>query len=177
MELNKINDVNKYFEKLLETIKNIPIIKVCSLASDCCNDDLKYSIDSALYIIFQNYYMLIIEYYEASRLNVEYRKITDFEKEKFAKVDCRDFFNRTDEVYNVNTMKMNRRINTQFEYDAIFKIDVNHTITDYTFNQITIHLKNGNEIYLCPEDAVLGGYLAIWCKGAKINIKKFETES
>lgn len=187
MELIKKSEAQKYFDKILCELDNIQIIKVCSI--DDSGDDNKYSIDEPLYIIFNNKTALIIEYYFIDALSVEYRELTDDEIHKFSTINIRDFFNRTEEIYNYHTKNIDRRNSLRFNYDKIecFNIDSvkekyyiwknNEMIlkepTNETFDKITINLKNGNKIVLCPEPAEMDGYLDVWAEGVDFNQTKY----
>ena len=187
MELIKKSETQKYFDKILRELNNEQIIKVCS--NDDSGDDNKYSIDEPLYIIFSNKKVLIIEYYFIDKLSVEFRNLTDEEIQKFSTVNIKDFFNRTEEIYDYNTKNVNRRNSLRFNYDDIdcFNIDnVNEKYyawdkdemvlkepTNETFDKITINLKNGNKIILCPETAEMDGYLDVWAEGVDFSQTRF----
>lgn len=187
MDLIKKSDAQNYFNKVLQELDKTPIIKVCSL--DDSGDDNKYSIDEPLYIIFSNKKALIIEYYFIDNLSIEYRDLTEDEIHKFASIDIRDFFNRTEEIYDYHTKNMDRRNSLRFNYDMIATIDFDNVNEEYyiwsdgkliltkptseTFDKITFNLKNGNEISLCPEPADMDGYLDVWAVGIDFNQTKY----
>lgn len=76
---------------------------------DDSGDDNRYSTDKPLYIIFNNKKALIIEYYFIDGLSVEYRKLTEDEICKFSSIDIRDFFNRTEEIYDYHAKKYKKK--------------------------------------------------------------------
>lgn len=106
-------------------------------------------------------------------------------------MDCKDFFNRTDEVYNYKTMKILRRITLIFEYGYIKSIKYHKVNEKYevwedstiieknpkeeTFGEIILVLDNNNEIHISPEPALSDGYVDIWCKSAKIYAKNMNS--
>ena len=187
MDLIKKSEAQKYFEKIIDELDNVPIIKVCSI-DDSGNDD-RYSIGEPLYIIFYNKKALIIDYYFIDGLSVEYRKLTEEEIHKFSTIDIRDFFNRTEEIYDYHTKNIKRRNSLRFNYDVIDSININNVNRKYyiwssnkltsneptneTFDKITFNLKNGNKITLCPEPDELDGYLDVWAEGIDFNQTKY----
>ena len=112
----KKSDTQNYFDKVITELDNVPIIKVCSF-NDSGNDN-RYSIDEPLYIIFKNKMALIIEYYFIDGLSLEYRNLTEEEIHNFFTIDVRDFFNRTEEIYDYNTKNIKRRNSLRFSYDV-----------------------------------------------------------
>jgi len=188
----KSSDLLEYFNKIIEKQNKNPIIKVYSKNFDCPDDteERRYDIDTEFYILFENQNVLIIDYRNIDSLYIEYKKLSRDELEEAAKMDCGDFFNRTDEVYNYKTMKMSRRITSTFEYGYIKSIKYNKVNNEYevwensttiakkpneeTFDEIILVLDNNNEIHISPEPALSDGYVDIWCEGAKVYIKKYE---
>ncbi len=187
----KSSDLLEYFNTIIEIQNKNPIIKVYSKNYDCPDDTEKrmYDIDTEFYILFENQYALIIDYRNIDSLYIEYKKLSKDELEEAAKMDCKDFFNRTDEVYHYNTMKMSRRITSIFEYGYINSIKCNKVNNEYevwenstiieknpskeTFDEIILILDNNNEIHIYPEPALSDGYVDIWCEGAKVYTKKY----
>ena len=179
MDLIKKSDVQKFFSKILLELNKTKIIKVCSL--DDSGDDYKYSIEEPLYIILDNKKALIIEYYFIDKLSIEYRDLTENEIQKFSSISIRDFFNRTEEIYDYHTQSIDRRNSLRFNYDIIDNIHVDSVNGDYyiwndnklilnkptneTFDKITFGLKNGNKIFLCPQSAEMDGYLDVSANG------------
>ena len=190
--ITKSSDLLKYFDTIMKKQNNNPIIKVYSKNYDCPDDTEKrrYDIDNEFYILFENQYALIIDYRNIDSLYIEYKKLSKDELEKAAKMDCKDFFNRTDEVYHYNTMKMSRRITSIFEYGYINDIKYNKVNNKYevwensttiekdpneeTFDEIILILDNNNEIHIYPEPALSDGYVDIWCEGAKVYTKEYK---
>lgn len=128
---------------------------------DDSGDDNRYSTDKPLYIIFNNKKALIIEYYFIDGLSVEYRNLTEDEICKFSSIDIRDFFNRTEEIYDYHAKNIKRRNSLRFSYDVIDNINnvnekyyykwgnndlVSVEPTNETFDKITLNLRNGNKI-------------------------------
>ena len=188
MDLIKKSDVQNYFDKIIEELNNVQIIKVCSF--DDSGDDNRYFIEEPLYIIFNNKKALIIEYYFIDGLSIEYRNLTEEEIYKFSTIDIRDFFNRTEEIYDHHTKNIKRRNSLRFSYDAIDNININNVNekdyykwenndlvsakpTNETFDKITFNLRNGNKIILCPEPAEMDGYLDVWAEGVDFNQTKY----
>jgi len=187
----KSSDLLKYFNMIIEKQKNNPIIKVYTKYNDCPNDieKMRYDIDTEFYILFENQYALIIDYRNIDSLYIEYKKMTREELEEAAKIDCQDFFNRIDEIYDGKTIKMLKRVTSIFEYGYIKDIRYDRVNTKYevwednsiiqespseeTFEEIVLILDNNNEIHIYPQPALTDGYVDIWCKGAKVNVKNY----
>lgn len=178
MDLTKKSVAQNYFDKIITELDNIPIIKVCSL--DDGGNDSGYSIDKPLYIIFKNQKALVIDYRFIDELSVEYRDLTEEEIYQFSSIYMRDFFNRTEEIYDYHTKSINRRNSLRFSYDAIDSISIDNVDSQYyiwknnelitneptteTFDKITFNLKNGNKISICPEPSEMDGYLDVWAE-------------
>ncbi len=188
----KSSDLLEYFNKIIEKQNKNPIIKVYSKNFDCPDDteERRYDLDTEFYILFENQNALTIDYRNIDSLYIEYKKLSRDELEESAKMDCKDFFNRTDEVYNYKTMKISRRITSIFEYGYIKSIKYHKVNEKYevwedstiieknpkeeTFGEIILVLDNNNEIHISPEPALSDGYVDIWCERAKVYIKKYE---
>lgn len=187
MNLTKKSDAQNYFDKIIAELDNVTIIKVCSF--DDSGDDNRYSIEEPLYIIFNNKKALIIEYYFIDGLSVEYRNLTEEEIHKFSTIDTKDFFNRTEEIYDYHTKNIKRRNSLRFSYDVIDSININNVNSQYyiwennklisneptneTFDKITLSLRNGNKISFCPEPSEMDGYLDVWAEGIDFKQTKY----
>lgn len=181
----------KYFNEIIENLKFSPIVKIFSDYNSCPrnSNDVFHSIDDTITILFSNHKALIIDYNNIDNLCVEYKEMSKDEIEKIVSKSCEDLFNRADEIYNPNTYRMTCRFNSMFEYDVLEKIEfkcinenygiwdnneiIEKTPTENTFGEIILILKNGNEIHICPEDAIMDGYMDVWCKGAIVNSKEY----
>lgn len=181
----------KYFNEVIENLNSSPIVKIFAgyNAYPKNSKEVFYSIDDKITIVFANHKVLIIDYNNIDSLYVEYKFLSKEDIEKIAQISCEDLFNRADEVYDSKTLRISCRFNSIFEYDVLEKIefkcinenygiwDNNEIIekipTEDTFGEIILILKNGNEIHICPEDAIMDGYMDVWCKGAIVNIKDY----
>lgn len=186
MDIIKKSELQSFFDNILKSLNKNKIEKICS--EDDFGSINNYSIDKPLIIIFENKYALFIEYPFIDSLSIEYRKLSNEEKTKYAGIDVHDFFNRTNEIYNSNNWKLSRRESIRFDYNIIDKFEIRNVIGIYdvwdnnniiskeptkeTFDKITIILNNGKKINICPEDAIFDGYLNVWADG--VDYKKNE---
>lgn len=190
MQITKLSELNKFFEIVKHDLWRCSIIKVFTFGSDVSSvKSFNYLIDDKLYILMDNFFAFIIEYSDACNINIEYRKLTTEELEASAKITCRDFFNRVEEIYNIKNYRMNRRESCLLEYSEIKEIKVNylnekHLIcknnssieqkkTEEEFDEIQFIMYNGNIIHLWPEDATSDGYLNVWATGTIEKYKEF----
>ena len=190
MQITKLTELNNFFESVKHDICKSSIIKVFSFSSDGrSRNNFKYAIDDNLYILMDNFYAFVIAYFDVCNINIEYRKLTTEELEASAKITCRDFFNRVEEIYNMKEYRMTRRESCILDYSEIKEIKVNHLEGKYVtwekgsiiekneseeaFDEIQFIMNNGNIIHLCPEDAVNDGYLDVWATGTMENYKEF----
>ena len=187
MHLIEKSKAQNYFNRILKLLDNAQIIKVCSL--DDSGNDYRYSIDEPLYIIFSNKKALIIEYYFIDALSGEYRSVTEDERHKFSTIDIKDFFNRTDDIYDYHTQNIKSRVSLRFSYDELDSVNINNVNEKYyiwsnkalilneptneTFDKIIFNLKNGNKIILCPQSAEMDGYLDVWAEGIDFKQTKY----
>lgn len=190
MKFTKRTELQKYFNNIVNNNCD-EIIKICTLGSASSNtvSPIKYSLDDTLYIIFRNYYALIIEYYDVCDISVEYRKLTMDEKMKIAKGTCKDLFNCVYDVYNIHTLELSKRITLNMNYAKLAKIKVKHFTGNYdtwekgeivsklgtkeNFDEIIFIMENNNTIHIKPEDAEADGYLDVWSKENYENITNY----
>lgn len=114
------------------------------------------------------------------------------ELKKSAKMTCKDFFNRVEEIYNHKNYRMNRRESCLLDYSDIKEIKVHHLEGKYetcengkiieketskeAFDEIQFIMSNGNIIHICPEDAINDEYLDVWATGTKEDFKDYKDE-
>ena len=190
MQITKRSDLNKFFERIKHDLWRCSIIKVFTFSGDGSSaNSFRYSIDDKLFILMDNFFAFVIEYYDVCNINIEYRKLTMEELEESAKITCRDFFNRVEEIYNIKNYRKNRRESCLLEYSEIKEIKVNKITGKYetwengnivekdeseeAFDEIQFIMSNGNIIHLCPEDAINDGYLDVWATGSDERFKEF----
>ena len=190
MKFNKKSDLQQYFNNIVKNNMS-EIVKIASLADDSSSKDLaiRYSIDEPLYIIFKNGKALIISYFNVCEITVDYRELTSDEKKLLAQINCKDFFNQVNDIYDYHTLKLSKRITVFLEYDALEKIEVKYFEGNYetwennkiiikkgtleNFDEIIFTMKNGKRIHIKPESAIFDGYLDVWSDDAYENIIKY----
>lgn len=188
MQITKQSELNDFFKTIKPDLWRCSIVKIFTFGAET-SKKFQYSIDEKLYILMDNFFAFVIEYYNVCNINIEYRKLTMEELENSAKMTCRDFFNRVEEIYNYKNYRMNRRESCLLDYSDIKEIKVQHLEGKYetwengkiieketseeAFDEIQFIMSNGNIIHICPEDAINDGYLDVWATGTKENFREF----
>lgn len=181
---NKVED--EYILNVLKKeVSDIKIKRIFSF-NDICpklinNSTFKYdSLDEDLYILLENEFAIIINFYYYSNLHIEYRKLNDEEiKRSISTIHNKpiDFLNSHHEIHGWDkenlkpTENPHTIIDMSCNYDSIIDFKVNGFNNEYEsskailipsggdyFNSISFILKNGIEIKITPQDAFCDGY-------------------
>ena len=126
MIIENINDLRKYFNELMDKLKDNPIAKVFVLDTlgTKMGKEVKYSILGNLYILLKSGDCIVINYPEISKMFIEYRKLNEEEKQKFTNQDCIDLFNTVYEEYNFLENNLCSKRTSILTYDFIKEIKI-----------------------------------------------------
>ncbi len=179
-ELSKLTEANVYFDNLLSEIKDTKVKAIFSFGSFICRHlrNKVYMQDEDIYIVFENEKCLVVSYFFIDELCVEYRSLTEQEKERISQSIIEDYFNNTIDIYNSHTNEKDRTESISLEYDIIERITITPVISEYskwlenginyvsptseTFCEIKFIMKNGNTFTIAPDDAETDGYSLLW---------------
>ena len=192
MNFKSRKELQAYFDEFVSENQSA-VVKVCSPSnSSSTYTPVVYMLDMPLSIIFENGKALVIEYYNVCNIYVEYRELTDSEKEELSKIYNNDFFNVVYDIYDYNTTRISKRITLNMEYDVIEKVDVCYFEGDYdkwengvivtkegteeNFGEIILRMKNGKTIHILAQPADSDGYFDVWASTDYENIKVFNIE-
>lgn len=179
-KLSKLTEAKIYFDNILEKIKDTKVKAIFSFGSFISKHSgtQVYMQDENIYIMFENEKCLVVSYFFIDSLCVEYRSLTEQEKEQISQSIIEDYFNNTIDIYNSYTNKKDRTESILLEYDSIEKITITPVISEYskwledeidyvsptseTFCEIKFIMKNGNTFTIAPDDAEADGYSLLW---------------
>ena len=166
-EIDNYNDLRKFCDSLIEIIKENKIKYLLGFGGlswrEDHNCDKLYDIDTPLYVVFENDYALLIEYYFYSLISVTYRKLN----EKELKDIEADFKNIQIELPIKNKKVKNiyfDKFNNAYCINPATN-EMRDEGTDY-FGEITFELDNDDRLMMCAEDSLTDGYLDIWYEEA-----------
>lgn len=186
-DFSKASETEKYFENIINKLRYNKIFGVYSVVSTWFNyKHFTYMQDEPLYIIFDNGQCLIIEYYDINKLKVEYREMTECERNIYEESDTKDLFNRTTKIYDGLTGKLVHIETSELSYERLERIELKRVTEEYsawvgngieegikpteeTFNEIKFVMKNGKSFIVCADDAESDGYSLIWSEDEKIS--------
>ena len=175
--------IQNFSDEVLNELQGVKVESVfsCRPSFSHRNKIREYSIDTELYILFENGKCLVIEYPFIDALSVEFRSLSSEEMNLIENSIVDDFFNDTTEIYN-NNKELKRVINISLEYDCIKKIKLEYVAKPYekwvgsdielvnpnptTFEKITFVMKNKKTFVVCPESAETDGYTLVCSKDA-----------
>ncbi|MBQ9844842.1 MAG: hypothetical protein IJO54_02025 [Oscillospiraceae bacterium] len=175
MIFNSKKELQKYFDMIVEEIDS-QIVKVCTFPYADSNAYLPivYRMNDSLYIIFENGKALVINYFNVYEIDVDYRDMTEEEKKNTSQIDCADFFNRVDDIYDYDTSKLSKRIIMNMDYGKLNKVVlqnysgeydywyngkvVTYTANNDNFGKLKLITDNNNIIDIIPKIDVLDSW-------------------
>ena len=198
LKCSKASEANTYLNNIAKKMHGIKIKKIFSECPSfsTVNGFRRYKDDTLLYILFENEQCLIINYRFIDSLCIDFRILTEEEKDIREHQLIKDFFNCTTEIHTwaknekgeLIVGKIDHTEIISLEYDALQSIDLRPVTTKYskwtkqgldyvvpsaeTFDEIKFTMNNGNTFTLCPEDADMDGYIMVWSVDAKESTKQ-----
>ncbi len=143
----------------------------------------EYCICDAIYLLFENNMALIIDYLYVDELNMQYRSLSEEEKEKYGALKEKDWFNCSCDIYDFHTGQICRIETCMLEYGSITGFSLQPivgeylkwvyvsdratpvlesvTATDETFDGIELVMDNGGRIWIRPDEADSDGYVRL----------------
>jgi hypothetical protein len=134
--------------------------------------------DLPVYVMFEDGENLVLEYDFVDTLMIDYRRMTDIEKEEFEKARIKDYFNYKIDIYNPNISSApisNKSV--ELTYGCIVDVEVEQIFEKYakwidngldyvpptieTFNKIKFIMDNGKKFEISAEDAEFDGYTLV----------------
>ncbi len=187
-ELPKKSQAQGYLEEVSSKVENIKIKSIFSFESPWWNTHSgyrSYMLDGDLNILFENEMCLRISYLFVDALQMEFKKITKEEKEKYETLLVKDYFNGSQDITDFYTKKITHTESIKLDYDSIKSVSI-HSVTeeyekwldgdiDYvkpnaeTFDEITFVMSNGYSFTICADDASSDGYMRVWSVDAECN--------
>jgi hypothetical protein len=178
-DFSKRSEVKKYFNDILPGLKDK---KIKGIYTPCPftfnNDSCLVMTDLPVYVMFEDDKNLVFEYDFVDELKIEYREMTEKEKEEFEKAHIKDYFNYKIDIYNPNISSApisNKSV--ELTYGCIVDVEVEQIFEKYakwldtgldyvpptieTFNKIKFIMDNGNKFDISAEDAEFDGYTLV----------------
>lgn len=166
-QIDNYNDLRNFCDKLIEIVKENKIKYLLGFSGlswrEDRNCDKLYDIDTPLYVVFENDYALLIEYYFYSLISVTYRKLNENELkdiETNLKNIQIELPIKNKKVKNIYFDKFNNEYCINPATNEMRKEGI-----DY-FGKITFELDNNGRLMMCAEDSLTDGYLDIWYEEA-----------
>ena len=180
-----------YFKNLLPKIKDIKVKAIYTPRPFWgFNQAYKIEADDPVYILFENGKCLVIEYYFIDDLNIEYRKMTKDELNKFNNASYKDYFNREFDIYDGCALKPLEHYKIEFQYDSIVDMHIKKVTEEYnkwldtgldavipsneTFNEIEFIMDNGKSFKVLAEDSEMDGYVLVSSKDIKVLVRQIK---
>ena len=199
LELSKASEAKLYFEDIIRRNAGIKIKSIFSEPPGFSNNlgFRKYFDDMPIYIQFENDFCLVIDYQFIDALNVEYRPLSEEEKDQFADLWVKDYFNCTVDIHSYTRDEngdfldrvKDRTMTISLEYDMLTSVEIRRVTEGYskwidgdlecavpteeTFDEIKFIMKNGNTFIVCADDAMVDGDVMAWSSEAKESIIKY----
>jgi len=180
-DFSKKSEMIKYFDSIMGDLTLSKIKAVFSIAPLSWNSNKGYRIystDSEIFILFENEFCLIINYFFIDDLNIQFRKLTSLEKDEYNKLRTKDFFNTENDIHDYRTDTVYQTETCNLEYGNIAEVSLRSVTEDYskwlgndidfvsptdeTFDEIKFTMSNGKSFIVCPDDAIADGYALFW---------------
>ena len=180
-DFSKKSQTIAYFDSIIGDLRQSKVKAIFTIASMSWNHYCgyrTYSTDTELYILMENECCLVIDYRFVDALDIQYRKLTSFEKEAYQKQREKDFFNTVNDIHDYDTNKVCRIETCNLEYGSIVDISLRSVTKDYskwlengidfvspteeTFDEIRFTMSNGKSFVVCADNAEVDGYTLFW---------------
>lgn len=189
-DFSKRSEVKRYFNDILPQIKDVKVKCVYTPNPFMFNDSIYHIMtDLPVYVMLEDGKALVFEYDFIDELNVEYREMTEEEKENFDKAHIKDYFNHKTDIYNPNiSSKPITNMCVELSYGRIVNVEIEQIFERYakwletgldyvsptieTFNKITFIMDNGNRFVLRAEDAEFDGDTIVGSPDVKMKEEK-----
>lgn len=160
--LTTYNEINEYINSILNDDENKQIKYIFtngSLGWRKLNNSKKYSLDSEIYIVFDNDSILRVDYKFYGLLYARHMWIQNL--------------NKQEKEFNNDNYKLELDIaNSRIDGYEIERFSEEYEINPSTgtsrphggdyFKKITLNLSNNKKLCICAEDAEVDGYCEIW---------------
>ena len=184
-DFSKATDTEKYFEDIINKLGGSKITCVYCVATTWFKQrGFTYMQDEPLFIIFDNGKCLVIDYYDINKLKVEYREMTQDERQAYNESRMKDLFNRTTNIQDGHTGKIAHIQTSSLPYGSLKKVELKQVTEEYsawidggivdgikpaeqTFNEIKFVMDNGKSFVVCADDAESDGYSLTWSDDAE----------
>ncbi len=185
-DLSKYSDTKLYFDFIMSKVQNTRVKSIFSLDCPFWNTHIGYRVYSCcerLYIMFENDMCLVIRYLFIDDLDIEYRKLTEEELLQYDKLNIKDYFNGSQDIYHYDTDTVACTETVKLDYSDIREICIRKVKceyekwidgdlewvmpTDETFDEIKFIMSNGNSFTVCADDAYVDGYVQVWSEDAE----------
>ena len=186
MDFTKKSYADAFFQEVIQKLHQAKIKAIFSLSPVfwfTYDGFREYRTDTELYLLFETDLCLVIDYRSIDGLNFCFRKLTDPEKEAYAKAYPADFFHCTETDDDPEPGEPCLTVRYELEYDSIADISLSPVTKPYakwvdgdivdvyptseTFREITFTLHNSNRFVICPDSAEADGYARIWSEDVK----------
>lgn len=189
-DFSKKSETKKYFDSILNDLKQSKIKSIFSLSSPHFGHSRKtrtYSTDTEIYVLLENNYCLIIDYRFIDELEVQFRELTSEEKEQYC-TRCEqgsideDFFNTVTNSAHLPFVSIDEKTAFNLDYGHIIDISLSPVKNEYskwfkegldyafpteeTFDEIKFTMSNGKSFVICADDAEVDGYTLFWSEDA-----------
>ena len=124
-DFSKATDTEQYFRETINALNGSKIVGIYNVCPTWFyRGHFIYEQDDPVFIIFDNGYCLVLEYNFINELNVEYRKMTERERQSYDKAPIKDLFNRTTEIHNTVLGKITSIEKSAFSYAALERVEI-----------------------------------------------------
>ncbi len=180
-DFTKKSQTIKYFNSIMGDLRQSKIKAIFSIAPMSWNHHRgyrTYSTDTEIYILLENEYCLIVNYRFIDALDLQFRKLTSLEKNKYYKLRENDFFNTVNDIHDYRTNRIYQTETCNLEYGSIADVSLRSVTNDYskwledgidfvsptdeTFDEIKFTMSNGKSFVICADDAEVDGYTLFW---------------
>lgn len=183
-DFSKATDTRNYFNDILKKLNGVKVIGVFSPAFYILHHKtFIYMQDEPVYIMLDNGKCLVIDYMDVDRLRVEYREMTEKERDRYDSTTENDCFNRETKIYDYHTNKVVDIQKSSLNYSCLTRVELTpitkpystwidgHIVEDIeptadTFNDIKFVMDNGKSFCICADDPIVDGYSLLWSEDA-----------
>ena len=180
-DFSKKSEAEKYFNSIQDDLKKSNIKGIFSfdiLSWTHPRDCRVYSTHTEIYILFENGYCLVIDYRYIDALDVQFRKLTSLERDKYFSLREKDFFHMVNDISDSRTGRIYQTETCNLEYGNIIDVSLRSVTKDYskwledgidfvspteeTFDEVEFTMSNGKSFIICADDAEVDGYALLW---------------
>ena len=196
IDFSKKSQTIKYFDSIIDDLRQSKIKAIFTLSPmswDNHSGYRTYFTDAEVYILLENEYCLVVDYFFVDELDVRFRKLTSLEKEEYEKMGEKDFFHSVNNICDFQTNRVYKTETCSLEYGSIVDISLRSVTSDYykwldkgldlvspteeTFDEIKFTMSSGKSFIICADDAEEDGYALLWSEDTEETITEINEDA